>query len=173
MATHPQYASLEFYEKKLGKVMTRFGIDADKYDWDCNRTGCWVEFYYKGNLYRFEHSVQNAKAHGHKLSYGSDAFAQVVLALEDLARLVDRGIYDLQDWVAGMKSLPPAQQRPSFCGILGLSCWPCSKEQIEKSYRSMARRNHPDLGGSDEFMKTLNDAKAEALRQLKELSSQP
>ena len=102
MPAQKQYASLEFYEKKLAKVMARFGIESDNYDWDCNRTGCWVQFWYKGSLYRFEHSVQNAQEHGHKLSYGSDAFAQVVLALEDLARLVDRGIYDLQDWVAGM-----------------------------------------------------------------------
>ena len=105
MAERKQYASLEFYEKKLGKVMERLGIEPEQYDWDCNRTGCWVQFHYKGSLYRFEHSVQNAQARGHNLSYGSDAFAQVVLALEDLARLVDRGIYDLQNWIAGMLSL--------------------------------------------------------------------
>lgn len=162
MAAKPQYASLEFYEKKLGKVMARFGIEADKYDWDCNRTGCWIEFYYKGNLYRFEHSVQNANAHGHNLSYGSDAFAQVVLALEDLARLVDRGIYDLQDWVAGMKSLPPAQQLPAFCTILGLDHLPQSEEEIMQAFRKMAKQNHPDVGGSDAFMRSLLDARNRA-----------
>lgn len=162
MAVQKQYASLEFYEKKLSKVMERFGIASDKYDWDCNRTGCWVQFYYKGNLYRFEHSVQKAQDRGHKLSYGSDAFAQVVLALEDLARLVDRGIYDLQDWVAGMKSLPPAQPLPEFCALLGLDHLPQSEEEIKKAFREMAQRNHPDKGGSDAFMRSLLTARQEA-----------
>lgn len=162
MAAQKQYASLEFYEKKLAKVMTRFGIDPDKYDWDCNRSGCWVQFHYKGSLYRFEHSVQKAQEHGHKLSYGSDAFAQVVLALEDLARLVDRGIYDLQDWVAGMKSLPPAESLPDFCRLLGIDHLPQTEEEIQKAFREMARRNHPDVGGSESFMRELLAARHEA-----------
>ena len=162
MATQKQYASLEFYEKKLAKVMSRFGIEPEKYDWDCNRSSCWVQFYYKGGLYRFEHSVQKAQEHGHKLSYGSDAFAQVVLALEDLARLVDRGIYDLQDWVAGMKSLPPAQGLPSFCKLLGLDHLPQWEDEIEKAFRTMAKHNHPDVGGSDSFMRNLLAARTEA-----------
>ncbi|SHF53777.1 hypothetical protein SAMN02746089_02114 [Caldanaerobius fijiensis DSM 17918] len=36
------------------------------------------------------------KSRGIKLVYGLDAFAQIVLSLEDLARMVERGIYDLQ-----------------------------------------------------------------------------
>lgn len=166
MAEQAKYASLDYYEKKLAKVMSRFGVDPDQYDWDCNRTGCWVEFNYKGARYRFEHSVKKANEHGYHLSYGSDAFAQVVLALEDLARLVDRGIYDLQDWVAGMKSLPQAKTLPPFCNILGLDHWPCTREELNAHYRDLARRNHPDLGGSEEFMKNLNEAKRQAEREL-------
>lgn len=162
MPAQKQYASLEFYEKKLAKVMARFGIESDNYDWDCNRTGCWVQFRYKGSLYRFEHSVQNAQEHGHKLSYGSDAFAQVVLALEDLARLVDRGIYDLQDWVAGMKSLPPAQELPDFCRLLGLDHLPQTAEEIHIAFREMVKRNHPDMGGSEVFMRELLTARKDA-----------
>ena len=45
MAERKQYASLEFYEKKLGKVMERLGIEPEQYDWDCNRTSCWVQFH--------------------------------------------------------------------------------------------------------------------------------
>lgn len=168
MAERKQYASLEFYEKKLGKVMERLGIEPEQYDWDCNRTSCWVQFHYKGSLYRFEHSVQNAQARGHKLSYGSDAFAQVVLALEDLARLVDRGIYDLQNWIAGMKSLPSAQSLPDFCAILGLDHLPQSEEEIKKAFREMAMANHPDKGGSDVFMRALLAAKQEAEEWLRQ-----
>lgn len=57
-----KYSSPEIYEAKLKKVMERFGVDSYNFDW--GRLSCWVEFYYKGQLYRFEHSVQNAKDHG-------------------------------------------------------------------------------------------------------------
>lgn len=169
MAGQTKYASLDYYEKKLGKVMSRFGIESDQYDWDCSRAGCWIEFNYKGAHYRFEHSVKKANERGHQLTYGSDAFAQVVLALEDLARLVDRGIYDLQDWVAGMKSLPQANDLPDFCKLLGLNHWPCTREELTAHYRDLARRNHPDLGGSEEFMKNLNEAKKNAERELQSM----
>lgn len=99
-----QYAEPAAYEAKLEKVMARLGIE--EYDYDWSRRECWVSFTYKGQPYRFCHSVDNAKAHGVNIQYGSDVFAQVVLSLEDLARMVERGIYDLSTWVAGMKYLP-------------------------------------------------------------------
>ena len=111
--------ALDFYEKKLEKIMMRFGIEKKDYNWNCDRYGGWVEFRYKGQIYRFEHTVDNAKKAGINLTYGSDAFAQIVLALEDLARIVERGIYDLQNWVAGMKMLPEKTTLPSFCSVLG------------------------------------------------------
>ena len=101
-----QYAEPAAYEAKLEKVMARLGVE--QYDYDWSRFECWVSFTYKGQLYRFSHSVQNAQEHGVNIKYGSDVFAQVVLSLEDLARMVERGIYDLGTWVAGMKYLPEA-----------------------------------------------------------------
>ena len=52
----------ETYEKKLATVMTRLGIE--KYNYDYTRRAAWVTFAYKGQNYRFEHSVENAAAHG-------------------------------------------------------------------------------------------------------------
>lgn len=86
-----QYAEPAAYEAKLEKVMARLGVECYDYNWD--RFSCWVEFYYKAQPYKFEHSVDNAQAHGVNIRYGSDVFAQVVLSLEDLARMVERGIY--------------------------------------------------------------------------------
>ena len=105
MASKKIYSSPELYEDKLVRVMARLGIEEGDYNYDWSRQECWVEFRYKGELYRFSHSVKNAQEHGISLQYGSDAFAQVVLSLEDLARMVERGIYDLSTWVAGMKAL--------------------------------------------------------------------
>ena len=107
-----QYADPDFYERKLKQVMERLKVN--EYDWNWDRHGCWIQFRINSELYRFEHGLQKAQTRGAKLSYGSDAFAQLVLALEDLARMVERGIYELQTWVAGMKYLPPAIEVPSF-----------------------------------------------------------
>lgn len=150
-----QYASPASYEAKLEKVMSRLGIEKYEYDW--NRFDCWVSFVYKGQSYRFEHSTENAQSHGVKLQYGSDAFAQVVLSLEDLARMVERGIYDLSTWVSGMKCLPDAVQIEPCFVALGFSEYPKSIEEIKAQYKRLAKVMHPDGGGSDSAFRTLTE----------------
>jgi len=39
--------------------------------------------------------VEKERKNGISLSYGSDAFAQLVLSLEDIARMTERGIDEL------------------------------------------------------------------------------
>lgn len=142
-----QYAEPATYEAKLEKVMSRLGVE--EYDYDWSRFLCWVTFKYKGQHYRFEHSVENAQAHGVNIRYGSDVFAQVVLSLEDLARMVERGIYDLSTWAAGIKYLPESKKiEPCFVG-LGFIERPETEEEIRSQYRRMAKSMHPDTGGSE------------------------
>lgn len=157
-----QYGSPDQYEAKLDRVMERLGVESYNYNWD--RWGCWVEFRYKGDLYRFDHSVEKAKARGVNLVYGSDSFAQVVLALEDLARMVERGIYELSTWVAGMKYLPPAIEVPSFFKYLGFTDIPAGPEEVNARYRSLAKQMHPDVGGNQDDFKELKKASEQALR---------
>lgn len=133
-----QYGPANQYEQKLEKVMERLGVD--EYNWNWDRHGCWIEFRYRGELYRFDHSVDKAKARGVELRYGSDAFAQVVLALEDLARMVERGIYELSTWVAGMKYLPPPVEVPSFFIFLGFTQIPSGPETVRKKDMFFTRR---------------------------------
>lgn len=166
MGTRKQYADPNFYERKLKKIMERFG--ATEYDWNYDRHGGWVRFVYKDQAYLFEHSVENAKAHGTNLAYGSDAFAQIVLALEDLCRIVDRGIYDLQSWVAGMKALPAVVNIPSFFATLGFDHVPSNVEDVRRAYREMAKSKHPDGGGSDDEFQALKAAYEQALSYMAE-----
>ena len=156
-----QYASADNYEAKLEKVMGRLGIKEYNYNWD--RFSCWVQFTYRGQLYRFEHSIENAKKHGQTVRYGSDVFAQVVLALEDLARMVERGIYDLSTWVAGMKCLPPAAAVPEYFKVLGFERVPESIDEINIRYKQLARYAHPDAGGSAEQFRILTESRERAL----------
>lgn len=140
-----QYAEPATYESKLEKVMGRLGVE--QYDYDWSRFECWVSFVYKGQPYRFSHSVENAKAHGANIRYGSDVFAQVVLSLEDLARMVERGIYDLSTWVAGMKYLPAAPKMEPCFAAMGFSERPTDAEAVKAQYKRMAKAMHPDAGG--------------------------
>lgn len=160
MANTKQYASPEKYEEKLQRVMDRLSID--KFDWDYNRHGAWITFWYKGELYKFEQTIEKAKARGLDLKYGSDAFAQLVLALEDLVRLVERGIYDLQSWVSGMKALPDTSSLPWWVSTLNLKCIPTTYEEITSAFKKCALTEHPDKGGTDERFILLKRAKEEA-----------
>ncbi|WP_083521234.1 hypothetical protein, partial [Alicyclobacillus kakegawensis] len=158
------------YERKLKTVMERFGVPEEDYDYNWDRHGCWVQFRLKGELYRFEHSVKKAQARGVKLQYGSDAFAQLVLSLEDLARMVERGIYELQTWVAGMRYLPPAVEIPSFFRYLGFTEIPARKEDVQERWRTLAKQMHPDSGGSTEDFVRLKTATEQALAYFDERS---
>lgn len=160
-----QYAEPAAYEAKLEKVMDRLGVKDYDYNWD--RFSCWVEFRYKGQAYRFSHSVENAQAHGVNIKYGSDVFAQVVLSLEDLARMVERGIYDLSTWVAGMKFLPEPSKLPDCFRVLQFSSLPKTVEEVEKQYKRLAKVAHPDVGGSAEQFQTLQEARERAVEYLK------
>jgi hypothetical protein len=162
-----QYASGQSYEQKLERVMERLTIIDYNYNYD--RFGSWVEFRYKGELYRFDHSIEKAKARGVDLKYGSDAFAQIVLALEDLARMVERGIYDLQTWVSGMKFLPAAVEVPSFFKLLGFESIPATIEDVNTRYRNLAKQLHPDAGGKAEDFDNMKKASEEAIRYLKSM----
>ena len=161
-----QYGAAANYESKLARVMERLAVK--EYDYNFDRHGCWVQFRYRGEIYRFDHSIAKAKAKGVNLAYGSDAFAQVVLALEDLARMVERGIYDLSTWVAGLRFLPPPVEIPVFFKTLGFSQMPSGAEEVKDRYRTLAKQKHPDAGGSTEEFQRIKIAAEEALKYLED-----
>lgn len=161
-----QYAEPQTYEAKLEKVMGRLGVESYDYDW--SRKECWVSFMYKGRHYKFSHSLNNAQAHGVNVKYGSDLFAQVVLSLEDLARMVERGIYDLSTWVAGMQYLPAPEKIPECFVILGFERVPENPEEVKTKYREMVKIMHPDNGGTEAAFIALQEAQKAALEYLEE-----
>lgn len=162
MATKKQYAGPDAYEAKLERVMERFGVDEYNYNWD--RHMAWVEFRLKGQLYRFDHSVEKAKARGFALTYGSDVFAQLVISLEDLARMAERGIYEIQTWLAGMKYLPPPVILPDCFKVLGYTEKPTDAEGVKARFKTLAKKAHPDGGGSHESFIRLQAAADEAIK---------
>ncbi|NLT96728.1 MAG: J domain-containing protein [Christensenellaceae bacterium] len=164
MATKKQYAGPELYEKKLARVMERMGATWYNYDW--TRHMAYVEFRLKGQLYRFDHSVEKAQARGFDLTYGSDVFAQLVISLEDLARMAERGIYELTTWLEGMKFLPPPVVVPEFFRVLGFESIPASVDDIKARFKSLAKQAHPDGGGSNSAFIALQEATKQAIEYL-------
>lgn len=150
-----------FFEAKLKRVMTRLGIET--FDWNHDRYSAFVEFRYKGAVYRFHQSLENAAQRGVRLNRSSDCFAQLVLSLEDLARMVERGIYELSTWVAGMKALPAASTIPECFRALQFTEVPAGPDAVEMRYRKLAKVLHPDTGGNEEEFKALGEARAQAV----------
>jgi len=148
MATKKQYASPDAYEAKLIRVMERFGTEDYNYNWD--RHMAWVEFRIKGQLYRFDYSIEKAQAKGINVVYGSDVFAKIVLALERLAKMKEDGIYEIETWLAGMKFLPPPVVVPECFKVLGFTEIPADIEDVKARYKTLAKQAHPDSGGTKE-----------------------
>lgn len=163
MAQRKQYADAGYYEKKLFRVMERLNI-GEQFSYNFDRFGAWVEFRYKGKLYRFDHTVDKAKTMGQTLLYGSDAFAQIILALEDLTRIIERGIYDLQTWVEGMKFLPDVEKLPKWAKALGFESMPSRAEDVKARFRTLSKQYHPDAGGNTDDFEILKNASEQGLR---------
>lgn len=167
MAAKKQYADAYTYEQKLKRVMERFGVEQYNYDW--TRKTAYVQFFYKNQWYRFDHSVDKVNVGGKmKLTYGTDVFAQIVLSLEDLARMVERGIYDLDIWVSGMRYLPQKEDLPECFRKLGYAPEDekPSKEDLEARYKNLLKSAHPDNGGTTESFIALQEAMKQCLDEV-------
>ena len=121
---------------------------------------------YRGEGYRFDHSIQKASQRGMKLGTGTDCFAQLVFSLEDLARMVERGIYDLGTWIVGMKALPVPPDLPWYFSFLGFDRIPDDPSQVKERFNAMAKRLHPDQQGTDAEFVRLKEAREAAERYL-------
>lgn len=156
---------IKTYENKLNRVMERFGVDTYNYGW--NKDSCFIEFTYKNQNYRFEHSLTKAAEHNQDINYVSDLFAQLVMSLEDIARMTERGIYELSAWIEGMKTLPQPKSIPQCFMILGFIEVPTVAE-LKSQFRKLAKESHPDNGGNSELFCSYQRAYAEAEEYLKE-----
>ena len=159
-AKHKRYGAAGGFEGRLRKVMERFAVQ--DYDWNYDRWGAWVSFRLKDELYRFEHTVDKARSHGIHIHFGTDCFAEIVLCMEDLVRMVERGVYGVQTWVAGMRVLPQAFETPACFTALGFPEVPATVEDVEARFRSLASKVHAEAGGDQEAMGTLTAAAEEA-----------
>lgn len=156
------------YEQKLRRIMERLGISENQYDYNWTRSDCYIEFYYKGKFYKFEHSFEKSKLSGNPLQCVSDLFAQLVITLEDIARMAARRIYDLSSFIEGMTALPPKNEIPSCFITLGFQNIP-NVEELKKRYKELVKIAHPDTGGDTDMFKAYTEAYRDAEGYLQEI----
>ena len=137
------------YEKRLTNVMKSLKVQNYNFNWD--RTSCFVEFNYNDNFYRLEHSVEKAKKSGIMLDNGLDCLAELTRSLEDLCGIIDRGMNDFETWISGMKKSTSEKNTTGF------------QEEFEIRYKSLGRQNRPEYN-TEELTEELKE-----LKELKEL----
>ncbi|MBO1511198.1 hypothetical protein I7822_05830 [Metabacillus sp. BG109] len=126
-------------ERKLKKIMKRLDIEEFNFNWD--RTSCYIEFQYNENSYRMEHSIQKAKRKGLiVLRNGLDCLMELVQSLEDLCEIIERGTYKLETWVSGMKQSSSIEEKPEFV------------EEVHIRYKSLGKQKHSEYNRNEEFI---------------------
>jgi hypothetical protein len=160
------YSGVSFYEYKLEGVMERFNVDSYTFNWD--RWGCYVDFRYKGELYRIEHSVEKARSRGVELRSGSESFIEVVRTLEDLSEIIDRGIYGLETWLRGIRRLPGSFEVPQYFKILGFAEIPEGPEDVRQRYQTLTSQLPSDGKEKDVKLEQLKNAAEDALHYFRE-----
>ncbi|KHF39138.1 hypothetical protein LQ50_17055 [Halalkalibacter okhensis] len=98
-------------ERKLVRIMKRLNVAYFDYNWD--RTSCYIEFRYHETLYKMEHSSDKATGTAvAELKSGLDCLIELVDTLEDLCIIIDRGTYKLETWLSGMKKTALVEEKP-------------------------------------------------------------
>src|SRR3954468_24843060 len=116
-------------ERRLRKVMKRLKIEEFNFNWD--RTSCFIEFQYEENSYRMEHSVERAKEKGViVLRNGLDCLMQLIQSLEDLCQIIERGTYKLENWVSSMRHSSPVEEIPKI------------QEELQVRYKLLEKQKH-------------------------------
>ncbi|MGJ9459845.1 hypothetical protein [Oceanobacillus sp. CF4.6] len=141
------------YEKNLTVVMKCLKVQNYNFNWD--RTSCFVEFHYNENFYRLEHSVEKAKKKGIVLHNGLDCLMELTQSLEDLCGIIDRGMNDFETWISGMKQSPSETKMPGF------------QEEFEIRYKTLRGQNSEEYN-TDELKELIPFGTESSLKEFKQ-----
>ncbi|WP_246031569.1 hypothetical protein [Salibacterium salarium] len=115
--------------------MKRLEIEHFDFNWD--RSSCFIEFRYKEKSYKMEHYIQKAKQKGIVLRNGLDCLIELIESLEDLSNIIDRGNYKLETWIAGMKQSSSADEEPEY------------QEEFQIRYKASRKPKQPEYNRNE------------------------
>ncbi|MFQ3543170.1 hypothetical protein Q7A53_03730 [Halobacillus rhizosphaerae] len=145
------YREQNLCEKKLTRVIKRLEIENFNFNWD--RSSCFIEFSYHDRSYRLEHSIEQAKKRGIILKNGMDCLNELTQSLEDLCRIMERGTYQFETWITGMRQPSFEQEQPEY------------QEEFHIRYKSLGKQKHPEYNRTDEFNPFAPDSPLSDLEQ--------
>ena len=125
-------------ERMLNRVMKKLKINYFNFNWD--RNSCFIEFSYEEDSYKLVHSIEKAKKKGVVLKNGLDCSIDLTQSLEDLCRIIDRGTYTFETWIAGMKKSPLAQKKPE------------PYEEVRQNYQPLEDQSIPEVIKNDQLI---------------------
>lgn len=153
--------------RELEIVMERMQVEKwEKYDkYEDDQYTCIIRFVRNGKEYKFQCS---------EFEHPSDSFRATQMTITLMWRVrEDYRVLSFEEVFAGtrciesdsilIKKLTDGTWNPF--GILGLER-DCTKDEVKRAYKTLAKKNHPDTGGSDERMSNLTKARDEILESL-------
>ncbi|OIJ15133.1 hypothetical protein BKP37_06870 [Anaerobacillus alkalilacustris] len=115
-------------ERRLRKVMKRLKVENFNFNYD--RSSCYIDFHYQNKIYRLEHSIEKAKDKGLiMLRNGLDCLSELIDSLEDLCQIIQRGTYNLETWIAGMAQSASVEEIPNYVEELHIRYKPIGKQK--------------------------------------------
>ncbi len=93
----------------------------------------------------------------------ADNIAAVAAHIEASRKIERLGVADIAEIFAGFVALPAP---PHWSEILGVPRT-ATLDEVHRAYRDLAKKRHPDRGGSQDLMAELNTAKAAAEASIK------
>ncbi|ASF39031.1 hypothetical protein CEH05_07850 [Halobacillus halophilus] len=133
------YKEQGMVETNLVNVMKRLKIEDFTFNWD--RSSCYVEFSYKEEPYKLEHSMEKARKQGIILKNGMDCLIELTQSLEDLCVIIDRGTYNFETWISGMKQQEAMNETPIYQEEFHISY----KSTGEQARKEASKQESPDL----------------------------
>ncbi|KKX25337.1 hypothetical protein [Rhizobium sp. LC145] len=98
----------------------------------------------------------------------ADNVAAIAKHIEATRAIERYGVANLKEMFAGFTALPSPGAKKSWREVFGYhgTQMPTAAE-LNRTWRNLAGKRHPDAGGSHELMAELNAARAEALKEIK------
>lgn len=132
---------LEKARKKLDVAMARLNATDLHYGHAGDSSGDYtvkISFKYKEQKYVFEYSRKRAEYYGYRYPQDKDVMIAVILAISDLAKIADRGVFDFGKLAEGFKELPLITV-PSWAKFMGFQTQPRNIQEVRSRYNELVK----------------------------------